>query len=24
LCENLRRLADGRPLLALIDKRKGY
>lgn len=23
-CENLRRLADGRPLLALIDKRKGY
>jgi phosphoglycerate dehydrogenase-like enzyme len=22
--ENLRRLADGRPLLALIDKRKGY
>jgi phosphoglycerate dehydrogenase-like enzyme len=24
LCENLRRLADGRPLLALIDKHKGY
>jgi phosphoglycerate dehydrogenase-like enzyme len=24
LCENLRRMADGRPLLALIDKRKGY
>jgi phosphoglycerate dehydrogenase-like enzyme len=23
-CENLRRLTDGRPLLALIDKRKGY
>jgi phosphoglycerate dehydrogenase-like enzyme len=23
-CENLRRLRDGRPLLALIDKRKGY
>jgi len=23
-CENLRRLGDGRPLLALIDKRKGY
>jgi phosphoglycerate dehydrogenase-like enzyme len=23
-CENLRRLADGRSLLALIDKRKGY
>jgi len=23
-CENLRRLADGRPLLALVDKRKGY
>jgi phosphoglycerate dehydrogenase-like enzyme len=23
-CENLRRLADGRPLLSLIDKRKGY
>jgi len=23
-CENLKRLADGRPLLALIDKRKGY
>jgi phosphoglycerate dehydrogenase-like enzyme len=23
-CENLRRLVDGRPLLALIDKRKGY
>jgi len=23
-CENLRRLADGRPLLALIDKQKGY
>jgi phosphoglycerate dehydrogenase-like enzyme len=23
-CENLRRLAAGRPLLALIDKRKGY
>jgi phosphoglycerate dehydrogenase-like enzyme len=24
LCENLRRLRDGRPLLAVIDKRKGY
>jgi len=23
-CENLRRLGDGRPLLALVDKRKGY
>src|SRR6266545_3949662 len=23
-CENLRRLRNGRPLLALIDKRKGY
>jgi phosphoglycerate dehydrogenase-like enzyme len=23
-CENLRRRRDGRPLLALIDKRKGY
>jgi len=23
-CENLRRLGDGRPLLSLIDKRKGY
>jgi phosphoglycerate dehydrogenase-like enzyme len=23
-CDNLRRLADGRPLLALIDKQKGY
>jgi len=23
-CENLRRLRDGRPLLALIDKQKGY
>ena len=23
-CENLRRLHDGRPLLALIDKQKGY
>ncbi len=23
-CENLRRLRDGRPLLALIDKHKGY
>ncbi|MEK8036435.1 MAG: D-2-hydroxyacid dehydrogenase [candidate division NC10 bacterium] len=23
-CENLQRLRDGRPLLALIDKRKGY
>ncbi|MEK7371712.1 MAG: D-2-hydroxyacid dehydrogenase [candidate division NC10 bacterium] len=23
-CENLERLRDGRPLLALIDKRKGY
>jgi phosphoglycerate dehydrogenase-like enzyme len=23
-CENLRRLTDGRPLLSLIDKRKGY
>jgi phosphoglycerate dehydrogenase-like enzyme len=23
-CENLRRLAEGRPLLALVDKRKGY
>jgi phosphoglycerate dehydrogenase-like enzyme len=23
-CENLRRLRDGQPLLALIDKRKGY
>jgi phosphoglycerate dehydrogenase-like enzyme len=23
-CENLRRLNDGRPLLALIDKQKGY
>jgi hypothetical protein len=23
-CENLRRLQDGRPLLALIDKQKGY
>jgi phosphoglycerate dehydrogenase-like enzyme len=23
-CENLRRLTDGRPLVALIDKRKGY
>jgi phosphoglycerate dehydrogenase-like enzyme len=23
-CENLRRLKDGRPLLALIDKQKGY
>jgi len=23
-CENLRRLVDGRPLLSLIDKRKGY
>jgi len=23
-CENLRRLRDGRPLLGLIDKRKGY
>lgn len=23
-CENLRRMRDGRPLLALIDKRKGY
>src|SRR5439155_444253 len=23
-CENLRRLRSGRPLLALIDKRKGY
>jgi phosphoglycerate dehydrogenase-like enzyme len=23
-CENLRRLTDGRPLLALVDKRKGY
>ncbi|MBI3636999.1 MAG: D-2-hydroxyacid dehydrogenase [Candidatus Rokubacteria bacterium] len=23
-CENLRRMRDGRPLLAIIDKRKGY
>jgi phosphoglycerate dehydrogenase-like enzyme len=23
-CENLRRMRDGRPLLALIDKQKGY
>jgi phosphoglycerate dehydrogenase-like enzyme len=23
-CENLRRLRDGRPLIALIDKQKGY
>jgi phosphoglycerate dehydrogenase-like enzyme len=23
-CENLRRLRDGRPLLALVDKQKGY
>ena len=23
-CENLRRIRDGQPLLALIDKRKGY
>jgi phosphoglycerate dehydrogenase-like enzyme len=23
-CENLRRLADGRPLLGVVDKRKGY
>jgi hypothetical protein len=23
-CENLRRLNDGRPPLALIDKQKGY
>jgi phosphoglycerate dehydrogenase-like enzyme len=24
LCENLRRLRDGRPLVALVDKQKGY
>ncbi|HSB60459.1 MAG TPA: NAD(P)-dependent oxidoreductase, partial [Vicinamibacteria bacterium] len=24
LCENLVRMRDGRPLLALIDKEKGY
>jgi hypothetical protein len=23
-CGNLRRLRDGRPLLAMIDKQKGY
>jgi phosphoglycerate dehydrogenase-like enzyme len=23
-CENLRRMREGKPLLALIDKQKGY